>query len=94
MKNKLYKSSINKVFAGVIGGVGEYLDIDPTILRLLYVLIAVLTGVLPAIIGYIIAYIVVPKKPATEHITHSEPVHMAQEEKKEETKKEPDQVVN
>ena len=58
---KLYKSDTNKVFAGVIGGIGEYFDIDPTILRLSYILIAIFTGVIPAIIGYIIACLVVPK---------------------------------
>ena len=59
---KLYKSNTNKVFAGVIGGIGEYFDIDPTILRLSYVLISILTGLFPALIGYIIAVTIVPKK--------------------------------
>lgn len=62
---KLYKSNTDKVFAGVIGGIGEYFDIDPTILRLAYILLAVLTALVPAIIGYIIASLVVPKKPHT-----------------------------
>ncbi len=60
---KLYKSDTDKVFAGVIGGIGEYFDLDPTILRLAYILLAVMTAVVPAIIGYIIAVLVVPKKP-------------------------------
>jgi len=59
---KLYKSDTNKVFAGVIGGVGEYFNIDPTLLRLAYILIAILTAMFPAIIGYIIAVMVVPKR--------------------------------
>ncbi len=65
---RLYKSSEDKIFAGVIGGIGEYFDIDPTILRLAYILLAVLTALVPAIIGYIIASLVVPKKP--HHHTH------------------------
>ena len=36
---KLYKSNTDKVFAGILGGIGEYFDIDPTILRLAYVLV-------------------------------------------------------
>jgi phage shock protein C len=60
---RLYKSDTNKVFAGVIGGVGEYFETDPTLLRVAYLLLAVLTAFVPAIIGYIIATIIVPKKP-------------------------------
>lgn len=57
---KLYKSSTNKVIAGVIGGIGEYFDIDPTVLRLAYILLAVLTAFVPATIGYIIAAVIMP----------------------------------
>lgn len=59
---KLYRSSTNKVFAGVIGGVGEYFDIDPVLLRLLWLLVVVSTGLLPGIIVYIVAMFVVPKR--------------------------------
>ena len=62
---KLYKSNTDKVFAGVIGGIGEYFDIDPTILRLAYVLVTVLTGIVPAIVGYFVTVIVVPNKQTT-----------------------------
>jgi len=69
---KLYKSNTDKVFAGVLGGVGEYFDIDPTLLRLAYILVTILTGVGPAIIAYIIAALVVPKKPTEYHVHHTE----------------------
>lgn len=61
-KKRLYRSDTNKVLAGVLGGVGEYFDIDPTILRLGYIVFTVLTGVFPAIVAYIIAVLIVPKK--------------------------------
>jgi len=73
MKKRLYKSDTDKVFAGVLGGVGEYFDIDPTILRLLYILIAVVTALVPAILGYIIAALIVPHKPHAHHVEHTEP---------------------
>ena len=73
MKKRLYKSEEDKVFAGVIGGIAEYFDMDPTILRLLYILIAVMTGLVPAILGYIVAALVVPRKPRVHHVEHSEP---------------------
>lgn len=62
MKKKLYKSKEDKIFAGVLGGLGEYFEVDPTILRLLFILIAIMTAIVPAIIGYVIAAIVVPNK--------------------------------
>lgn len=60
---KLYKSNNDKILAGVIGGVGEYTDIDPTVLRLVFIVLSILTGFIPAIIGYIIAVLVIPKRP-------------------------------
>ncbi len=101
MEKKLYKSN-DKVFAGVLGGVGEYFDIDPTILRLAYILLAIMTGVFPAIIGYIIAAIVVPQKPLVHHMDYTEPKKEPvketppvekQEEKAEEKKDEPTQTI-
>lgn len=72
---RIYKSDTNKVFAGVIGGIGEYFEIDPTLLRLAYILITVMTGLIPAIIGYIVAVLVVPKK---HHVHHSEHSHKSE----------------
>lgn len=60
---KLYKSDENKVFTGVVGGIGEYLNIDPVVLRLAWVLLTVFTGFAPGIIAYLIATLIVPKKP-------------------------------
>ncbi len=59
---RLYKSNTNKVWAGVLGGVGEYYDIDPTLLRLAFLVLAIMTAFVPALIGYIIAAIIVPKR--------------------------------
>lgn len=73
MKKRLYKSKDDKIFAGVLGGIGEYFDVDPTILRLLYILIAVMTALFPAIIGYVIAALVVPNRPEVHHAHHTEP---------------------
>lgn len=60
---KLYKSDKNKVFAGIIGGIGEYFDIDPVILRIIWIILVVFTGFAPGIIVYLIAIFIVPKKP-------------------------------
>lgn len=63
---KLYRSNENKIFAGIIGGVGEYFDVDPVVLRLLWVLIIIFTGLVPGIVAYLIAMLVVPEKPKSE----------------------------
>jgi len=60
---KLYRSRENKIFGGIIGGIGEYFDIDPTILRLFFLFLILITGIIPPIIAYIIALFIVPKKP-------------------------------
>lgn len=67
---KLYKSNKDKVLAGIIGGLGEYFDVDPTLLRLAFILLVVLTGVFPGVIGYIIAALVVPKNQSVHHEAH------------------------
>jgi len=61
MARLLYRSKKNKIFAGVIGGVGEYFDVDPTILRLLWLVILIATAVVPGIIVYIISVYIVPE---------------------------------
>lgn len=62
-KKKLYRSSENKILAGIIGGLGEYFDIDPTVLRLGWLLVFVFTGIFPGLLAYFVAILIVPKKP-------------------------------
>jgi phage shock protein C len=60
---KLYRSDKDKVMGGIIGGLGEYFDTDPVLLRLITLFLALATGVIPGVIAYLIALLVVPKKP-------------------------------
>ncbi len=61
MENKkLYRSSTNYKLAGVCGGIGEYFAIDPTLVRLAWILFSVLGGA--GLLAYIIAALVMPKK--------------------------------
>jgi phage shock protein C len=60
MTRQLYRSSANKVIGGVCGGLGEYFDVDPTLLRLLAVIGAIASfGV--ALVAYLLAWIVIPQ---------------------------------
>ena len=61
MDKKLYKSYINKKICGVCGGIAEYFGIDPTLVRLAWVLFTLLGGA--GILAYIISAIVIPDYP-------------------------------
>ncbi|NGX27968.1 MAG: hypothetical protein K940chlam1_00140 [Candidatus Anoxychlamydiales bacterium] len=65
---RLYRSRKNRVIAGVLGGFAEFLKIDSTVVRIVYVLIMVLTAFFPMIIAYIFAWIIIPEKPTTHDI--------------------------
>jgi phage shock protein C len=57
---KLYRSEKDRMLGGVCGGLGEYFDIDPTIVRLLFVLVTLFGGA--SIFIYIILWIIIPSK--------------------------------
>lgn len=60
---KLYKSLDDKIICGLCGGLGEYFNIDPTIVRILFVLFFIINPV-AATLFYILACAIIPKKPA------------------------------
>jgi phage shock protein PspC (stress-responsive transcriptional regulator) len=71
MTNRLYRSQKEKVLVGVCGGVAEHLNVDPVLVRLIYILLTCATGVGPGLIVYIVAWIIVPLE---AKITPSTPV--------------------
>lgn len=58
MPSRLYRSRSQKMIAGVSGGLGDYFDVDPVLIRLLFVVTAFISGV--GILAYIVLWIVVP----------------------------------
>ena len=64
MSKKLYRSKANHVIAGVCGGVAEYFDIDPTIVRLVLVIFTLVGGA--GILLYIVAALIIPLAPEDE----------------------------
>jgi len=60
---KLYRSRVNKVWAGVLGGFGEYYNVDPTLLRVLFVLVLFVTGIIPGLLAYIVSTFIIPVHP-------------------------------
>lgn len=59
MAKRLYRSEEERMIAGVCGGLAEYFDIDPVIVRLIF-FILLLPGGFPGLLPYIILWIVVP----------------------------------
>jgi phage shock protein C len=57
---KLYRSSTDRVFSGLCGGLGDYLDVDSTIIRLIWLMIVIFTGLFPGALVYLLAVLVVP----------------------------------
>ena len=62
---QLTLSATNKKIAGVCGGIAEYLDVDPTMVRLIWVALSVVPGgFVGGAIAYFLAWIIIPKAPA------------------------------
>lgn len=59
-QKKLYRSRRNRTICGVCGGLGDYFNVDPTIIRLILILFA-FTG--SGILAYFIAAIIIPEEP-------------------------------
>jgi phage shock protein PspC (stress-responsive transcriptional regulator) len=59
---KLYLSTSDRKIGGVCGGLGEYFSKDPTLFRILFVLVALLSLGL-GVIGYILMWLIIPRKP-------------------------------
>ena len=59
---KLYLSNTDKKIGGVCGGLGEYFDMDPTLVRVIFILIALLSLGL-GVVAYILIWMVIPRKP-------------------------------
>jgi phage shock protein PspC (stress-responsive transcriptional regulator) len=62
---RLFLSASDKKLGGVCGGIAEYMELDPTIVRLLTVVLALFTAVIPVLIAYILAWIIVPRNPGS-----------------------------
>jgi phage shock protein C len=60
MEKRLFRSQAKKMLGGVCGGLGDYFDIDVTLIRLIFVAITLVTAIIPMMIFYLIAWIIIP----------------------------------
>lgn len=59
-QKRLFRSQNNKMIGGVCGGLAEYFDIDPTVVRIAYLLLSILSVGFPGILLYIVCWLVMP----------------------------------
>jgi len=64
---RLYLSNKDKKLAGLCGGIGEFLDIDPTLIRLAAVFLCLATGIFPLLGAYIVGWLIVPNAEREEY---------------------------
>lgn len=57
---RIFRSKNNKVFMGVMGGFGEYFNVDPTLFRVIYTGFTVFSGIFPGILAYILMALIMP----------------------------------
>jgi phage shock protein PspC (stress-responsive transcriptional regulator) len=57
---KLVRSK-DKIIAGVCGGIAEYMGVDPTVIRILYVFASIFTAAFPGVLVYIIMWLIMPE---------------------------------
>lgn len=63
LRKKLTKSSSNRVLAGVLGGLAEYLHMKPNVLRVIYLVVTALTSFIPGIVVYLMLAVLMPDDP-------------------------------
>jgi phage shock protein C len=59
----LYRSRRHRIIGGVCGGIAEWLGWDPTLVRVLYVVVSIVSVAFPGILCYLLLWIIMPKAP-------------------------------
>jgi phage shock protein C len=61
-KGPLRRSRSDRKIAGVVGGLAKYFNIDPTLARVLYVVISIVSAAFPGILVYLLLWVIIPKE--------------------------------
>ena len=61
MAEKKLQRSVNKMVAGVCGGIAEYFDVDPTLIRVVYVALTIFSAAFPGVLLYLIMALLMPQ---------------------------------
>lgn len=61
MRKPLRRSRTNRMIAGVVGGLAEYWSIDPTLARVIFVIVSILSAAFPGTIVYLVLWLLIPE---------------------------------
>ncbi len=75
-QKRLMRSSAESKIAGVCSGFADYFEMDPTLMRLLWVLVTFITGIVPGLVVYLVAWVIMPLAPL--YVAAPERGHTAQ----------------
>jgi phage shock protein C len=59
---KIRRSKSKRMIAGICGGLADYLNVDVTVIRLVYVIVSVMSGAFPGLLIYILAMFIIPSE--------------------------------
>lgn len=59
---QLRRSVQNRMIGGICGGIAEYFNLDPTVVRVVYVLLSILSVAFPGIVVYLILWMLIPER--------------------------------
>jgi phage shock protein C len=62
-RRRLYRARNDKMIAGVLGGLGDYFNIDASIIRIIYALLTLFTFIVPGLIFYLLLIVIIPAEP-------------------------------
>lgn len=68
----LYRSRQHKMIAGVCGGIADWLGWDPTVVRVLYVVVSIVSVAFPGILCYLLLWVIMPKGPRMDDTARDE----------------------
>lgn len=60
---KLYRSKTDRKISGVCGGMAQYLNVDPTVVRLAWAIISLISASIPGLLIYVVCALVIPEEP-------------------------------
>jgi phage shock protein C len=61
LRKALRRSRTNRMIAGVIGGLAEYWSIDPTLARVIFVIVSIVSAAFPGLIVYALLWLIIPE---------------------------------
>jgi phage shock protein C len=74
---RMQRSLVDCKIGGVCGGIAEYMDTDPTIVRLVWAVLTFFTGIVPGCIAYLVAWLIMPPGPYPMPVQPVAPVTQA-----------------